>query len=194
MAEQSVSVTRSLIDACRAVTFDAVPADAVFVAKQCVLDWLGVTIAGSREPLARILREQALDEGGKPRATLIGIGERVTTAQAALVNGGTSHALDYDDVLTDMSGHPSVPVIPALLALGEELGVSGREAIAALVAAFEMEARVGALVMPGHYAKGFHATGTVHVRGGDGVRAPPAARGGAMGTRARHRWRAGFGA
>lgn len=154
-------VTRLLAEACRAITFDDLPDDVVVVAKQCLLDWLGVTLAGSGEPLATILREVAVEEGGRPQATLIGSGERVPSRQAALVNGAASHALDYDDVLTAMSGHPSVPVIPALLALAEARGAGGRDFIAALVAGVEMEARIGALVMPGHYATGFHATGTL---------------------------------
>lgn len=154
-------ITRLLAEACRAVAFDDLPAEAVTVAKQCLLDWLGVTLAGWGEPLAAILRGLALDEGGSAQATLIGSGERVPCRQAALVNGAASHALDYDDVLTAMSGHPSVPVIPALLALAETRGAGGRDVIAALVAGVEMEARVGLLVMPDHYATGFHATGTL---------------------------------
>ena len=60
-----------------------------------------------------------------------------------------------------MSGHPSVPVIPAALALAEARGASGARLLAAIVAGIEIECRVGAIVNPGHYAAGFHATGTV---------------------------------
>lgn len=155
------SVTRQLAEAAGAISFDDIPPDAVFLAKQCLLDWLGCAIAGSREPLTVILRDGALGEGGNPQATLIGSGERVSAMQAALVNGAASHALDYDDVHLGMSGHPTVPVMPAALALAEHRGASGRELLAAFIAGFEMECRLGALVMPGHYAAGWHATGTL---------------------------------
>jgi 2-methylcitrate dehydratase PrpD len=157
----SRGLTAALAAACRDVRYDALPAEAIAVAKHCLLDWLGVTIAGSREPLAAILREQALEEGGASQATLLGSGEHVTTSQAALVNGAASHALDFDDVHIGMSGHPSVPVLPALLALAEQRGGSGRDVIAAFVAGYEMECRIGSYVMPGHYQRGFHATGTL---------------------------------
>ena len=153
-------VTQILADVCRAITFDDLPAEAVTVAKQCVLDWLGVTIAGAGEPLALILRDQICGEGGDPQATLIGDGLRVTCSQAALVNGATAHALDYDDVAIAM-GHPTVPILSALLALAEQREASGRALLAALVAGHEMEGRVAAMVMPGHYSLGFHSTGTV---------------------------------
>ncbi|MBI2765597.1 MAG: MmgE/PrpD family protein [Chloroflexi bacterium] len=154
-------VTREIANAARAIRFANLPEDVVFLARQCVLDWLGVTLAGAGEPLSRMVREQAASEGGHPQATLIGSGGRVSLQQAALVNGAASHALDFDDVHTGMSGHPSVPVLPALLALAEYRGASAEAFIAAFVAGFEVECRVGAYVMPGHYATGFHATGTL---------------------------------
>ena len=154
-------VTRAIAASARAISFESLPADVVVLARQCVLDWFGVTLAGANEPLARILRDEALENGGNPQATVIGRGMRTSMQQAALINGAASHALDFDDVQMTMSGHPSVPVIPALLALAEHRGASGADFIAAFVAGFEVECRVGALVMPGHYSTGFHATGTL---------------------------------
>ncbi|MBI5947046.1 MAG: MmgE/PrpD family protein [Chloroflexi bacterium] len=160
-ASAANGLTRNIARSVRGISYEALPADAVFLAKQCALDWFGVTLAGADEPLARILREQALDEGGTPRASLVGRPERVTLAQAALVNGAASHALDFDDVQMMMSGHPTVPVFPAVLALAEGRHATGRDLIAAFVAGFETECRAGAYVMPGHYATGFHATATL---------------------------------
>ncbi len=154
-------ITRALAARARSITFESLPGDVVFLARQCVLDWMGVTLAGADEPLARILRDEALESGGNPQATVIGGGMRTSVQQAALINGAASHALDFDDVQITMSGHPSVPVIPGLLALAEHRGASGADFIAAFVAGFEVECRVGALVMPGHYSTGFHATGTL---------------------------------
>lgn len=154
-------LTRRLVDAARAIHYDGLPPDAVVVAKQCFLDWLGVTLAGSREPLAAILRDEVLAQGGRPQATLLGYAQRVSCQQAALVNGAASHALDYDDVHLMMSGHPSVPLVPAILALGEYRLVPGSAFLAAYVAGVEVECRIGASVMPGHYQAGWHATATL---------------------------------
>ena len=154
-------VTALLSEHCRNIQYESLPSEATEVAKHCLLDWLGVTLAGSNEPLAAMLREDALQDGGQPQATLLGGGQRVTAKQAALINGAASHALDYDDVVLAMSGHPSVPVWPALLALAEWRGGSGQDVLAAFVAGFEMECRVGLLVMPSHYSTGFHSTGTL---------------------------------
>ena len=143
------------------VTLETLPPEVVEVARHCLLDWLGVTLAGSREPLTRILLDEALEEGGNPQATVIGDGRKLSMLQAAVVNGSAGHALDYDDVILVMPGHPTVPVVPALLALGEKLGSSGREFLTALVAGIEAECRIGALVNHSHYEAGWHTTGTV---------------------------------
>lgn len=153
-------LTLRLAENSAGLTFDAVPADVVEVARHCLLDWIGVTLAGSTEPLSNILTEQAREEGGKAQATIIGHGDKLSVMQAALINGATSHALDYDDVHKVMNGHPSVPVIPAILALAERDGRNGRDFITAMVAGIEAECRVAALVNLSHYDKGWHLTGT----------------------------------
>ncbi|MBI11284.1 MAG: MmgE/PrpD family protein [Rhodospirillaceae bacterium] len=142
-------------------THDSLPAEAVEVARHCFLDWLGVTLAGSTEPLARILLEDAIAAGGKPQSTIIGDGRKVSMQQAALINGSAGHALDYDDVHLLMPGHPTVPVVPALLALAEHQGRDGKDFLTALVAGVEAECRVGTIMNESHYGAGWHATGTV---------------------------------
>lgn len=153
-------LTAQIADAARALTFADLPADVVALARHCLLDWCGVALAGARDPLAGILRAQAEEEGGNSQATLVG-GGWATASQAALINGAASHALDFDDVHTAMTGHPTVPVVPALLALAEGRETSGRDFITAFVAGVETECRIGTLVMPEHYARGFHSTATL---------------------------------
>jgi 2-methylcitrate dehydratase PrpD len=154
-------VTMELAERASATRYEDLPDDIRMLARQCLLDWLAVTLAGSREELSRILAEQAIEDGGKPAASLIGRSEKISAQQAALVNGAASHALDYDDVNLAMNGHPTVPIVPALLALAEERGASGADFLAAFVAGYETECRIGALVLPDHYGRGFHATGTI---------------------------------
>ncbi|GGC59533.1 MmgE/PrpD family protein [Chelatococcus reniformis] len=135
------------------------PAAALTVARQCILDWFAVTLAGLEEPVARLLRDE-VTPGSAGAATIVGTSIRCAPADAALVNGATSHALDYDDV-HPLVGHPTVAVLPAALAVAEAQGRSGAELLRAFVAGYEAAAAVGTLVMPSHYDRGFHSTGTV---------------------------------
>jgi 2-methylcitrate dehydratase PrpD len=154
-------VTAQLAERASSLRYEDLPDDVRVLARQCVLDWLAVTLAGSREELSGMLAEQAIEEGGKPVASLIGRDAKVSPQEAALVNGAASHALDYDDVNMAMGGHPTVPIVPALLALAEARAASGKNFLAAFVAGYETECRIGMLVLPDHYAHGFHATATV---------------------------------
>jgi 2-methylcitrate dehydratase PrpD len=157
-----VTLTGQIAARAASVRFADLPPEVVEVARQCVLDWLGVTLAGSVEDTARILRDELVDAAGGDRGvTVIGSALRLPAADAALANGAASHALDFDDVNPAMIGHPSVPILPAVLALGEVVGASGARIIEAFVAGYEAECRVAQAVGVGHYTRGFHATGTI---------------------------------
>src|SRR5215813_3628940 len=148
--------------------FDDIPPDVIELVRQCTLDWFGVTLAGSRDPAAQIVLAEALDEGPSTLdggATVVGRSERLPASMAALVNGTASHALDYDDVNSAMNGHPTVPVLAALLALAETRRASGRDLVCAFVAGYEAENRVGRALGSAPYQRGFHATGTVGTLG-----------------------------
>lgn len=135
------------------------PAEAATVAKQCLLDWLGVTLAAREEPLSAMLAEElaSADEAGG--CALIGLDRRASLMNAALINGAMGHALDFDDVITAM-GHPTAPVAPAVFALAQHLGASGAQAVSAFIAGVEAECRIGRLMGPSHYARGWHGTAT----------------------------------
>ena len=156
--------TRALVHKVRGIRFDTISDEAREAARHCLLDFLGCALAGAGEPLVDVLVAEVVIGEGASQAGLVGRPERATLQTAALVNGAAGHALDFDDTHTAM-GHPSVPVIPALLALAEralaESGdVEGDAFLAALVAGVETECRLGLLLGPGHYAAGFHSTGT----------------------------------
>jgi 2-methylcitrate dehydratase PrpD len=137
-----------------------VPEEAVVQARRAVLDTLGVALAGSREESARVVARWLREQGGRGEATVLGQGFRAPAAEAALINGTAGHALDYDDVSLPMRGHPSMPLLPAVLALGEKAGSSGRDLLTAFVLGFEVEARLGRAIGEEHYALGWHATST----------------------------------
>jgi 2-methylcitrate dehydratase PrpD len=130
-------------------------------AKHAVLDWLGVTIAGAHEPLSDILIADALSEGATGSAHLMGRSERTLPSQAALINGSASHALDYDDVHLGLNGHPTAPMLPALLALAEQRGGTGREVLTAFIGAYEIECCIAAMIGNSHYDDGWHNTATI---------------------------------
>lgn len=159
MSTDAPGATRALVNRVRAIRYEEIPDEAREVARHCLLDFLGCALAGADDPLTDILVAQVAAGEGGSQAGLIGRPERATLQTAALVNGAAGHALDFDDTHTAM-GHPSVPVIPALLALAESQDADGRSFLAALVAGIEMECRLGLLCGQEHYAAGFHSTAT----------------------------------
>ena len=129
------------------------------------IDTVGVTLAGIVEDGPRILM-RVPGVATSPGPSLIFATNRRTSAlDAALVNGTASHALDYDDVSGTLGGHPSVMLIPPMLALGEQLGSSGRELALAYVVGYETECRIARGVHFHHYDKGWHPTATIGIFG-----------------------------
>jgi 2-methylcitrate dehydratase PrpD len=154
-------ITRALVGAVRNLRYDDLPNDAREVARHCVLDFFGVALAGAREPLVDFLVDSVAKPENASIASLIGRSERSTAVTAALVNGAAGHALDFDDAHMEMSGHPTVPVLPAVLALAEQTRANGKALLTAFVAGVELECRLGLLLGPRHYDIGFHSTGTL---------------------------------
>ena len=154
-------LTAALVARTRAIEYATLPVEVRQIALQCALDWFAVTIAAADQPLPALLLGHALAEGGKPLATIVARSTKVAPLQAALINGTTAHMLDYDDVNLSMNGHPTAVILPAILAAAEPLQASGADVIAAFVAGYETASRVGLLVAPGHYGRGYHATATV---------------------------------
>jgi len=140
--------------------FAALATAAVMRAKASILDAVGCMLAGARSDEARILRGALLEAGG--RAAVVGTALRVDPGAAALANGTAGHAHDYDDSSPPMIGHPSVPIMAALIALADTTqGASGQEVIASYVAGLEIGAGLGRRMNPAHYAAGWHATATL---------------------------------
>ena len=161
MTRQRLPLLGELAQRWSAVSADDIPDEASTVARQCILDWFGCALAGSKEPLVRILHQRIVETERGGDCTVVGSDDRATARTAALVNGAAGHALDFDDTHTMLSGHPTVPVLPAVLALAEELDAPGSALRTALVVGIEVECRVGLLLAPAHYRAGWHATGTL---------------------------------
>jgi 2-methylcitrate dehydratase PrpD len=136
------------------------PAAARSAAARAVLDTIGVTLAGASEPAARIVQQVVAREGAG-QCLVIGTHARASAANAALANGTAAHALDYDDMCFVSLAHPSAPLVAAALASAELAGASGRALLDAYVVGFEVEGRLGRVMNPRHYQRGWHCTSTI---------------------------------
>jgi 2-methylcitrate dehydratase PrpD len=159
-----MSLALELATRINSLTFKELPPEAIHWAKIGVLDTVGVTLAGSREECTRIV-EGIATRGVTGPSLIFGVNRRTAPLEAALVNGTASHALDFDDMNNTLGGHPSAPILPALFALADDIGASGRDFLAAYVAGFETESKVGMGVHFYHYTKGWHPTATLGVFG-----------------------------
>ena len=133
--------------------------DALEMMRLSLMDWAACGIAGREEPLAVILRDKGLSEGGKAEASVIG-GDKLPAPRAAMINGAVSHALDYDDTHFAHIGHTSVGVIPAALAVAERVGASFDDFLTACLIGSEGAVRVGVWLGRDHYQVGYHQTAT----------------------------------
>lgn len=160
-----MSLTVELATRIVATNYGDLPDEAVAWARVGLIDYTGVTLAGSTEPSGAMVAA-AIEAGEQPGPSLVFGGDRRTTPlNAALINGTAAHAQDFDDCNNSIGGHPSAPILPAAIALGEKLGTSGRDLILAYVLGFETETRIGRGVHFHHYEKGWHPTATLGVFG-----------------------------
>lgn len=160
-------LTLELAERIIALRFDALPRDVVDAAAIGLLDTIGVTLAGALEPCAEITRRTLQVAGlSAGECTVLGTDLRCGPLDAALMNGVAAHALDFDDCNNTVGGHPSVPMLPAILALAEIRPVSGAQFITAYIAGFETMSAMGRVLNTYHYQKGWHPTGTLGVFAG----------------------------
>lgn len=163
-------VTTAVVKFITTVRYQDFPERAVTEAKRCLIDGFGVVLAGATVHGSVIVREYIKACGGRGEASVLGP-ERLTgtAAQAALANGASGHAMDYDDTQLSTSPdrifglltHPTVPALAASLALGERLGVSGATFLEAFLTGFEVECKIAEAINPNHYVRGFHSSGTI---------------------------------
>jgi len=138
---------------------DCTAPEALHMMRLSIFDWAACGIAGRFEPVSRLVRDMVLAEKGTPDAILFG-GGCAPARGAALVNGVTSHALDYDDTHFAHIGHPSVAVVSAALSVAERTKASGDALVRAALVGAEASARIGVWLGREHYQTGFHQTGT----------------------------------
>ena len=147
------------------LVYERIPRGKVLDAKELVLDYLGVAVAGSQTESGRIAGRFATGLGGVAEATVVGAGGRVPAVHAAFANAIASHSLELDDVDAEALFHFSPPVVSAALAVAERVQAVGRDFIVAVVAGCEMMARLSEAVNPALRDRGFHTTPTCGVFG-----------------------------
>lgn len=157
----STPLALALAEWSAALTWESLPADLQERVRLWLLDSLGLMHAASAFPPGRAVLEVAQRQGGAPESTLIGGGERVPAAWAALAHGTLAHTLDFDDTFPASVVHPGSLVIPTALAIGEATGADGGALGAAIAAGYEIAARIGRAAGRAFHVRGFHASGVV---------------------------------
>jgi 2-methylcitrate dehydratase PrpD len=160
-----VPVTHILARYAATAPVEQIPAPVRKEATRTLLNWVGCAVGGSQQGAPSHAVAALKPFSGPAQASLFGRKERLDALHAALVNGISSHVLDYDGTHLKTIIHPAGPVASALLAYAEYRPVSGAELMNALVLGCEAECRMGNAVFPEHYAMGWHITGSTGVFG-----------------------------
>ena len=163
--DAAADVTRTLAAYVVTSRPEDLPAPVRAEACRTLLNWAGCAVGGSHHETLDIAVRALTRFSGPAQASVLGRRERMDALHAALMNGMSSHVLDFDDTHLKTVIHPAGPVVPAILALAEMQPVSGRDFLHALVLGAEVECRIGNAVYPAHYDRGWHITGTTGVFG-----------------------------
>jgi 2-methylcitrate dehydratase PrpD len=153
------------------ISFDAIPAEAVRIATRCLLDGLGLFVAGSEEHTVEILVEDAAATGGQPDALLLSRGAiKVPAPLAARILGTAGHAHDWDDSQVSVDPahvyglltHPTIPPLSSALVMAQKIGgIDGKTFMLAFLTGFEVECKISEWMLPQHYLRGLHSSATV---------------------------------
>jgi 2-methylcitrate dehydratase PrpD len=153
----TMNYTESLATFISETRLDDIPQEVLQKSKWPIIDNLAAMLAGYPEIGKKIV--DFTDElGGRPVSTIVGAGLKTSAPLAAFANGTLSHALDYDDLNENMGGHPTGPVLAAILAVGEMLKSSGEELLLAYILGIETETKVGKCLIKTLYRSGWHPT------------------------------------
>ncbi len=152
-------ITKTLADFTAALSYDKLTPVSVDMAKKCMLDWLGVSIRGSQEQPAKIIRKTILHNNAAQSTVFDGAQGKTSVFDAAFCNGAASHTLDFDDLHNPSIIHLATVVVPGVFAIAEAEHKSGKQMIAAVCAGYEAGGRIGESVIPESYFF-WHTTGT----------------------------------
>jgi 2-methylcitrate dehydratase PrpD len=141
------------------------PLPAIDCAKMGVLDTFGAMLGGATHDASKILQRVALSDAAQGPALVYGTNQRTSVLEAALVNGVSSHILDYDDSNARLHGHASVAILSPTISVAEEISASGADVLRAYVIGIETCSRLGRGVSRHQYTSGWHPTTSVGIFG-----------------------------
>jgi len=143
------------------LNYDDIPTEVMRRAEDLFLDWFGSALAGKVGRPVQAIEAFAREMGPKDGGSEVLISRRKTSPLfAAMVNGASSHYIEQDDVHNGSVFHPAAVIFPAVLAIAQDRGLSGKDMMTAAVAGYEAGIRIGEFMGRSHY-KVFHTTGTV---------------------------------
>lgn len=164
-ASVRTDATRVLARHVAATRFEDLNERAVHSFKRTLLDYLATALTGAQEPVSRAMLDYLASVDASRSAAVIGSGARLSAMNAALVNGTSTHALDFDDGHTNASAHPAGPNFPAVLAVAEQYGSNPRSVILAVVLGYDIMLRVSSAIHPASALRGWHNTPVTGVFG-----------------------------
>lgn len=165
MTPSSPTASEQIADFSTSFDYDDLAPAALLTVGRAIVDTVGVAIAGAGESASAIAADYVSKEGGTPAVTTWGQSVPFSLTGAAFYNGVAAHVLDFDDVSSPLRGHPSVAMLPALLALGQARGTQGRRLASAYAVGLEVMVRLARVLVSDHYTRGWHATATLGMLG-----------------------------
>lgn len=151
-----------MADYIKSVTYENLNPEIIEISKLAMIDTMAVALAGWNEPSVEVVKRTYMNKStNNAMASLWGESEQVPLEYAALINGTATHALDFDDVTPTVLAHPSAPIVASIFPLGEYLGKSTKDVLAAYVVGTEVMITVGKVMGFQHYGLGWHATSTL---------------------------------
>jgi 2-methylcitrate dehydratase PrpD len=140
--------------------FAALPKPLCDAGLRTILNHVGCALGTARDPAVLTALAVMRDISAAPVATVYGQATRLDAMAAAFVNAVAGNLLDFDDTHLRTVIHPAAPVVPVAFALAEAHGRSGAAVLEAVLLGGEVACRIGNMVSPGHYDRGWHITST----------------------------------
>lgn len=159
------STTKAIAEFVYNTSYEQLPNEAIHIAKTSIIDGIGTCIAGADSSSGMIITDYIRERASGTEATIITKGFKTSAPEAALVNGTMMHALDYDDCADIFLGHPTTVILPAVLALGEWVGISGKEIILSYILGYDICSKVGSGIGSAYYEAGWHSTASIGTLG-----------------------------
>lgn len=123
-------------------TFDGLPDDVKERTLKVVLDTLAVAKAGSDDPFCARYIDSIVASAGKGRSSVVRGGHRVGAETAAFVNALTTTVMQIDEGHRESRGHPGIHIVPAALAVAEEVNATGAALLESVLIGYEISVRI----------------------------------------------------